>query len=103
MELVKFLTLQWLHEIPCHHISSWTIINVQFTSLDSVSDEVVSDGDVICPFADGLLTVFLYQYCTLVILVENCFIGVVSLPVQKIVCPQNVRHQVVGRNYFCLF
>ena len=90
--------MQWLREIICHHISSRTILDVQLTSLDSVSDEVVSDGDVICPFAAGILTVFLEQYHTLVILVDNCFFGVVSLPVQELVRSQNVQHQVFGRN-----
>ena len=52
------LTLQWLCEIICHHISSRTIFDVQFISLDYVIDEVVLGGDVLFPFAAGLLTVF---------------------------------------------
>ena len=90
--------MQWLREIIFHHISSQTILDVQFTSFDSVSDEVVSDGDMLCPFADRLLTVFLKQYCTIVILVDIFFFGVVSLSVQEVVHPHNVRHQVVGHN-----
>ena len=90
--------MQWICEIICHHISSRKILDVQFTSLDSVSDEVVSDGDVLCPFATGLLTVFLEQYRTIVVLVDNFFFGIVSLPMQELVRPQNVWNQVVSRN-----
>ena len=58
-ELVKRLTLQWLCEKICHHILCWKILDFQFISLDSVSDEVISDGDMLCPFTAGILTVFL--------------------------------------------
>ena len=53
---------------------------------------------MLCPFTAGLLTVFLEQNRTLVVLIENFFFGVVSLPIQELVRPQNVRHQVVGRH-----
>ena len=53
---------------------------------------------MLCPFTSGLLTVFLDQNGTLGVLIENYFFGVLSLKIQEVVRPQNVRHQVVGRN-----
>ena len=58
-ELIEFLTLQWLCEIVCHHVSCGTILNVQLVSLDSVGDELILDGNVLCSFTAGLHTVFL--------------------------------------------
>ena len=83
-------------------VGQYSMFNVQFISLESVSDGVISDGNVLCPFTAGLLTVFLDKNCTLVVLIENCVFGIVSLTIQEIILPQNVRHQVDNRNQFCL-
>ena len=90
MELIELLTLQWLRKVVCHHVSLGTILNVQLISFDSVSDELISDGNVTCPFTAGLLVVFLEQNCTLVVLIYDFFFGVVSLPIQEVVRPQNL-------------
>ena len=67
--MIEFLTLQWLREIVCNHISRGTILYVQLINLDSVSDEVILDGNMLCPFTAGIPTVKIEQNWSLVVLI----------------------------------
>ena len=80
-ELINFLTLQWLRKIVCNHVSRGTVFNVQFIRLDYVSDEVISNGNILFPFTAGLLTVLLEQNSALVFLVVNCVFDIISLTI----------------------
>ena len=84
MTMMKLRSLQFFREIITNHVQSGTELYRCLLLHDPISDEIVSDIDVASPLATVLSAILIQFNVTLIILLDNIFMDIISLILQEV-------------------
>ena len=88
MELVEECSLKRLGAIIPKHLGRGTIFKFDFPTVYPIGHKVISNINVSCAFTTGCSAVLLKEDSTIIILINDTIIDVVSLGFKKVACPQ---------------
>ena len=95
---MKSRSLQCLHEIITNHAQSGTELDSCLLLCDLISDEIVSDIDVVIPLDTWSSEILLQFNGTLIIVIDNIVMYVVSLIFQKVLGPDHLCNIIYSDN-----
>ena len=101
-KLIEKLALQGFGEKVTNHLTSRTILNREFFVFDSIGDEIVPAVQMLGSFTAGLVSILFKENGTLVILIQDCIGGTITLGIKEIVSPKNDWHKIVSSHEFIL-
>ena len=81
-----------------NHVISWEILNIEFSIFDAVCYEKVPDVDMSGTLRAKMFPVVLQEYGRLVVLVHDSDIYTIVLCIQKVVGPEELRHEIIRSN-----
>ena len=101
-EFPESAALKRFGEKVSKHVGRRAVDNLDFPSRDAISDKRIADVDVSGALAAGAVPVLFQEHCALVILVDDGVSDAVALSLQKIACPEDLRHDVIDADEFSL-
>ena len=94
-ELEELFSLQWICKVVRNHVICRAVFDFKFVILDPVSYKIISDVYVSGSLGDGLISVVLKEDGRLIILEHYRRVNVISLTIEKVVRPADMRHEII--------
>jgi hypothetical protein len=93
--------LEWLDRVVSNHVSHGTPYYRHLFLYYYIGDEEKPNVDVLCALAARSLSIIFFQTNrTFVVLKQNIVLDAIALRLHEILCPTDLRHEVVSSHDF---
>ena len=84
----------------CDHFFCKKVLNIEFVPLDLVINKIIPHVQVLSMIPTRLTAIIFHVDCALIVLIQDNAIGFVSLILQEVIIPQDVRHKIICGHEF---